>query len=75
VTREEAGYGYGYGYGYGGYGYGGYGYGYGRKNNPYVPSDDPPVNGNGSLVHDRTPSLGTNGKAGHENGTSDPILG
>ena len=72
VTRDEVGYGYGYGYGYGGYGYGGYGYG--RKNgSPYGPSDEPPVNGNGSLPHDREPSAGTNGKLGHENGTSHPI--
>jgi capsular exopolysaccharide synthesis family protein len=71
VTREEAGYGYGYGYGYGGYGYGGYGYG--RKNgSPYGPSDEPPVNGNESLAHEK-PSLGTSGKLGHENGTSDSI--
>ena len=61
VTRGEIGYG-GYGYGYG-YGYGRYGYG--RKNgSPYGPSDEPPVNSNGSLPHDREPSAGVNGKLG-----------
>jgi polysaccharide biosynthesis transport protein len=72
VTRDEVGYGYGYGYGYGGYGYGGYGYG--RKNvSPYGPSDEPPANVNGSLPHDCKPSVGANGKLGHENGTPNSI--
>jgi capsular exopolysaccharide synthesis family protein len=69
VTRDEVGYGYGYGYGYGGYGYGGYG----RKVSPYGPSDEPPANVNGSLPHDCKPSVGANGKLGHENGTPSSI--
>jgi capsular exopolysaccharide synthesis family protein len=73
VTRDEVGYGYGYGYGYGGYGYGGYG-GYGRKNvSPYGPSDEPPANVNGALPHDWKPSVGDNGKLGHENGTPNSV--
>jgi len=70
VTRDEVGYGYG-GYGYGGYGYGGYGYG--RNVTPYGPSDEPPANVNGSLPHDCKPSVGANGKLGHENGTPSSI--
>lgn len=72
VKREEVGYGYG-GYGYGGYGYGGYGYG--RKANPYVTPDDAPANGHGSLAYERLPSIGTNGKAGHDHGRSEPANG
>jgi capsular exopolysaccharide synthesis family protein len=61
VTREEVGYGYGYVLGYG--------LGYGKKNcNPYGPSDEPPVNGNGSL-----PPAATKRGLGHKKGTSDPI--
>ena len=72
VKHDE--FGYGYGYGYGGYGYGYGRYGYGRKSgSPYGPSDEPPVNDNGPLVHECGPSAGANGKLGHENGNSHPI--
>jgi hypothetical protein len=72
VTAEEVGYGYGYGYGYGGYGYGGYGYG--KKNrSPYGPSDEAPINGNGSLPHDLNPFDKNEGKLGHENFPADPL--
>jgi hypothetical protein len=75
VTREELGYGYSYGYGYG-YGYGRYGYGrYGleqRRAKPYEPCEEPPLNRNGSLPHDRFMTGGAIGELTREQDPSEP---